>query len=46
MIDLARIRTLAPLVGMVVVNCLPTIIASNVVMTQAAGGDDAAARSP
>lgn len=31
------------LVGMVVVSCLPTTIASNVVMTRAAGGDDAAA---
>lgn len=31
------------LVGMVVLSCLPTTIASNVVMTRAAGGDDAAA---
>lgn len=31
------------IVGMVVVSCLPTTIASNVVMTRAAGGDDAAA---
>ena len=31
------------LVGMVAVSCLPTTIASNVVMTRNAGGDDAAA---
>ncbi|OIW33970.1 sodium/bile acid cotransporter [Coniochaeta ligniaria NRRL 30616] len=31
------------LVGLVVLSCLPTTIASNVVMTRAAGGDDAAA---
>ncbi|KAM0334111.1 hypothetical protein ACHAQA_001131 [Verticillium albo-atrum] len=31
------------LVGMLVTACLPTTIASNVVMTRAAGGDDAAA---
>ena len=31
------------LVGMVVVSCLPTTIASNIVMTRAAGGDDGAA---
>lgn len=31
------------LVGMVVLSCLPTTIASNVVMTRTAGGDDAAA---
>ena len=31
------------LVGMVAVSCLPTTIASNVVMTRAAGGDDSAA---
>lgn len=31
------------LVGMVVVSCIPTTIASNVVMTRTAGGDDAAA---
>jgi sodium/bile acid cotransporter 7 len=31
------------IVGMVVVSCLPITIASNVVMTRAAGGDDAAA---
>lgn len=31
------------LVGMVVLSCLPTTIASNVVMTRLAGGDDAAA---
>ncbi|KAI8152620.1 hypothetical protein K4K49_007042 [Colletotrichum sp. SAR 10_70] len=31
------------IVGMVVASCLPTTIASNVVMTRASGGDDAAA---
>jgi solute carrier family 10 (sodium/bile acid cotransporter), member 7 len=31
------------LVGMIVLSCLPTTIASNVVMTRAAGGDEAAA---
>jgi solute carrier family 10 (sodium/bile acid cotransporter), member 7 len=31
------------MVGMVAVSCLPTTIASNVVMTRAAGGDDSAA---
>lgn len=31
------------LVGMVALSCLPTTIVSNVVMTRAAGGDDAAA---
>lgn len=31
------------LVGMVVVSCIPTTIASNVVMTRNAGGDEAAA---
>jgi solute carrier family 10 (sodium/bile acid cotransporter), member 7 len=31
------------LVGMIVVSCLPTTIASNVLMTRNAGGDDAAA---
>ena len=31
------------LVGMIVVSCLPTTIASNVLMTRSAGGDDAAA---
>lgn len=31
------------LVGMIAVSCLPTTIASNVVMTRSAGGDDAAA---
>ncbi|KAJ9134432.1 Sodium/bile acid cotransporter [Pleurostoma richardsiae] len=31
------------LVGMVVVSCLPTTVASNVVMTRSSGGDDAAA---
>lgn len=31
------------LVGMLVTSCLPTTIASNVVMTRNAGGDDAAA---
>lgn len=31
------------LVGMLVLSCLPTTIASNVVMTRNAGGDDAAA---
>lgn len=33
----------AILVGMLVLSCLPTTIASNVVMTRNAGGDDAAA---
>lgn len=33
----------AVLVGMLVLSCLPTTIASNVVMTRNAGGDDAAA---
>ncbi|KAI1110261.1 sodium bile acid symporter [Nemania sp. NC0429] len=32
------------LVGMVVVGCIPTTIASNVVMTRNAGGDEAAAK--
>ncbi|KAH8895162.1 hypothetical protein GQ53DRAFT_744616 [Thozetella sp. PMI_491] len=31
------------LVGMIALSCLPTTIASNVVMTRAAGGDDSAA---
>lgn len=38
-------KTIEPaiLVGMLVLSCLPTTIASNVVMTRNAGGDDAAA---
>jgi solute carrier family 10 (sodium/bile acid cotransporter), member 7 len=38
-----RIIDVSVLVGMVVVSCLPTTIASNVLMTRNAGGDDAAA---
>ncbi|CAG9972063.1 unnamed protein product [Clonostachys byssicola] len=35
--------SLPVIIGMLVVSCIPTTIASNVVMTRASGGDDAAA---